>query len=359
MEVNIATSEIGAGGKDVTEEVVSFYERFGGEESDGLEHIAVVPGLSVVARDGLIKASRKIRELDCKGSHEYDIPMNEASFAVSSLRAIKKYSFTPYGKTAGSIRAVKGAELIVHPDTLDNYRFVVEQEASEKTKQEKALHEYLASGVILASYPARKLVNHDQELTVSAVNPLNSPLTLRRDNGSAALHDANVWKVSAYQEGDKTKLDLVASPGKYMDTNQQISGVNLDEVQFNIKQIERTGGWLISQIEYYHNHPNSGVDPNELIEEFNNLGKTGSAVRFCPEFERSQDTNARTRNFIVASYSDGQLRDFKSKEIGNYLSPSEFALRADKVVIEPESGQLYVINEKTEQAMYLSQVRLI
>lgn len=333
---------------DVTEEIKDFYDRF--SQDDQAEEVAAyVPGLYVVARNGLLKASTVVHDFD--GCHPYEWTRTEADeeLTVTSLSAHQ----SRFGGGIGEIRTNK-LPLYVNPKFLESVRFEQEEQpAANESPTEAELANRLSRGGEIINAEASDLVGYDEQLLVSAASPLNVPVTLPKTSQYGQvepLQKTPVGHLSVIGQGDERQVLL--------DINYRWRGsfklppLALKDVRFSIEKLERSGEHLAWWIKQLHREGKAD-EVAQLADEFNNL-EGGTDCGFRPQINR--DSRDDFSYVLEADYSGGQLGQ---PRFGKYEPLYDRQrLAANRIVLHPDTGQPFVVDEAKGLAMSLDFVEI-
>lgn len=346
----------------VTADIVAIAERIAQE--GGSEEI-VVPGLRLIA-DGGIDLTSQFSDTSCYKRYEWEETVTETDVPVRSL----DFERWRDGSVALVVNTAQGSTQLspqTDSQTGRSYshwpRFEVdpaEAAVDEETdKRVKTTLRELGQGIDI---PVADLATHGlfddtrQRLVVSSADPLHAPQYAWRAGHSVTvkripLSGLQVTSLSAYTEAGEV-FAAAEVGGDYL--NLKTDFTDLNKLTFSLKEITsqedviRALGARILRLSRSSAEVTRG-QTLELVKRMNVLlGQVGTAAVISqPYGDKGQVLAARF------SPRAGQLTHFAPKEFWESVF-----VNANKVVLEPKSGEPYVVDTKEKLAIPLRSAEL-
>ena len=316
---------------DMTEQVGKFFE------ASRRHEVAVeIPGLVVVARDGLIRVSAQRHDFDGCHPKEWRETSESKEMTVETLR---RYGRNNYGGHMGSIALNRGFERVIDKQFLDNMEFYINPDkVGERVEIDEAMTRLICEGPQeLVALNAENIVGDDSELLVRPRNPLVYPLTIPKQydfDRTKPVFNTPVDVITAV-DTDEGRQVIVRVREGFRDS-VELRPTPADQLEFVVRKLERSTEWLINQIRRYdHGSGQQHEYINELNEKL--ASSDTKPTYFRPYFEANSGSRSR-RTLVVGRGTDRGIRysirkydfwDHDSYTLGRIISNDDAIFAVD------------------------------
>lgn len=316
---------------DMTDRVGAFFE------TPRTKEVAVViPGLVMMARDGLIRVSARRHDFDGCHPYEWRETSEQPDMPVEMLRGFGRNA---YRERLGSVSLGRGFEKVVDEQFLGSMEFYIDPaNVGERIETDEEMTRMICEGPQqFVALSAEHLVGDDSELLVRPRDPLQFPLTIPKHGefgSTKPVYNTPIDVLTAIDTPEGRQVIL-----RVHDTfrdSVELRPAPADKLEFMIKKIEHTSEWLINQIRRCdHTSDQQFKYINELNEKL--ADDDTKPVYFRPYFEANSGSRSR-RKLVVGKGTDRGIRysirtydfwDHDSYTLGRIISNDDAIFAVD------------------------------